>query len=74
MSENTSTAQSAPEATQPWPLKVRQEVALAALGITKEHLFALKLRRRKIGRTTFYDPEQVAALMALKHAWLGVER
>jgi hypothetical protein len=67
MTENTTN--SATEDTFPWSLKVRRDVAMLTLGLDREQFFSLKLRRRKVGATTFYDPEQITALMQLRDHW-----
>jgi hypothetical protein len=69
MTENTNTHVGAPEGVPEWTPKVRREGAMLALGVDREQLFSLKLRRRKMGNTTFYDPEQIVALMHLRDHW-----
>jgi hypothetical protein len=74
MNEDTSNNTSPTAAAPDWPLKVRQSVAMVALEVSVKQLFALKLRRRKVGNTTFYDPDQIGALLALRNHWLRTAR
>lgn len=53
---------------------IRRSVAAALLQVTSHRLDKLKLRCWREGRTTFYDPEQIAALLDYRAKWMKARR
>lgn len=53
---------------------VRRSVAAALLRVSPRALDKLKLNCWREGRVTFYDPVQIAGLMALRDAWMQLRQ
>jgi hypothetical protein len=53
---------------------IRRSVAAVVLDVAPAVLDGLKLRSRKAGRLTVYDPEQIGALLKLREHWLKHDR